>query len=171
MRTIRPILLAAALLVVPAAAQAAPPVPTAAPVPITDSPPVSVTVTILDGGGAPVAEHACDWAGTGPTDEDKPCLQFVGDPQAGVAAIKEAGGDRAVRRTISESRGIDITAETSRRADGTWLLRSTGTAEGKPVHLGFVCDSAGYHCRSWDAQGAPRAKKQIQYAAKRLKQA
>lgn len=158
--------LAAAILALPASASAAPPAGSL--VPPSDDP-VTVDVTISDSAGTAVQTQSCQWAGEGPGDEDRLCLAFVGDPQAAVAAINDANGERGTRRTVAPAHALDTTSVTSRRADGTWLQRISGTAKGERVHSGFVCNSAGEQCTRWDAEGEPRAMKQIQAAAKRLK--
>lgn len=165
-RSLTTAIVAAAALAVPATASAA--TPAVSPVPPSDDP-VNVEVTITDGAGTAVQTQSCEWRGEGPGDEDRLCLAFVGDPKAAVDAITAAGGERGTRRTVAPAHALDMTSVTSRRADGTWLQRITGTAKGQATHAGFVCDSAGERCTRWDAEGEPRAKKQIQAAALRLK--
>lgn len=152
-----------AALAVPGAAAAAPSV-----APVQTDDPVHVEVQLLRGGDV-VQSFACDWRGEGPQDEDRGCLAFVGDPRAAVDAVKAAGADTGVRRTLAPAHQLDATSTTSRRADGTWLQRIVGSDERGAFHLGFVCDSAGEHCARWDAQGELRAKPRILAAAKKLK--
>ena len=48
-----------------------------------------------------------------------------------------------------------------KRADGTWLIRSKGTSDGKPMHFGMVCTADGQKCVRWDADGAKFARKSV----------
>ena len=57
----------------------------------------------------------------------------------------------------------------SKRADGTWLIRSKGTVGGKPMHFGRVCTADGQKCVRWDADGAKYARKDVRAAASKLR--
>jgi hypothetical protein len=57
----------------------------------------------------------------------------------------------------------------SKRADGTWLIRSKGTVRGEPMHFGRVCTADGQKCVRWDADGATHARKDVHAAASKLK--
>ena len=160
-----PVLGAAALLTLAGTAHAASP-----PVPVSDEAlnrPVGVEVSILDAAGTTVGTLACDWATGGPADDDRPCLRFQSDPQIAFAAIEEAGGVRAEQHTVAG--GIaDMRIAYSRRADGTWLIRSHGTIDGREAQFGRVCTADGQSCVRWDADGARRAGKSVRAAAGKL---
>jgi hypothetical protein len=72
---------------------------------------------------------------------------------------------RAVSRTAVPSRGEELTLTVSQRADGTWLLRTTGAGQ----HFGRVCDAGTRACARWDAEGARRAATDIRAAAEGLR--
>jgi hypothetical protein len=132
--------------------------------------PVSVDVTILDAGGATVDTLSCEWSTGGPGDEDGKCLKFQSDPQVAFGAIEEAGGVRAEQRTRigKDASEGDMAITYSKRADGTWLIRSKGTVDGKPMHFGRVCTADGQKCVRWDANGAKYARKSVRAAASKL---
>ena len=91
--------------------------------PVTEFPLVKVDITILDAAGTTVKTLSCEW--TEPQEDDRPCLRFQRDPQIAFEAIEEAGGVRTEKHTTSD--GLDMNAVYSKRADGTWLIRSKGT--------------------------------------------
>jgi len=62
-----------------------------------------------------------------------------------------------------------VNAVYSKRADGTWLIRSKGTSGGKPMHFGMVCTADGQKCVRWDVDGAKAARKSVKAAASKLK--
>ena len=132
--------------------------------------PVAVDVSILDAGGTTVDKLSCEWSVGGPGDDDRPCLRFQSDPQVAFAAIEDTGGVRAEQRTVV---GGDATGDRaitySKRADGTWLIRSKGTVRGKLMHFGRVCTADGQKCVRWDADGAKHARKDVRAAASKLK--
>jgi hypothetical protein len=128
---------------------------------------VSVDVEILDAGGATVQTLACDWATGGPGDDDAACLKFQSDPQVAFGSIEDAGGVRAEQHTTTE--GADMRIAYSRRADGTWLIRSHGTVDGRELHFGRVCTADGQRCVRWDADGAKHARKDVRAAASKLR--
>jgi hypothetical protein len=109
---------------------------------------------------------ACDWATGGPGDEDGVCLKFQSDPQVAFGSIEEAGGVRADQRTTTE--GADMRIAYSRRGDGSWLIRSHGTVDGRALHFGRVCTADGQRCVRWDADGAKYARKDVRAAASKL---
>jgi hypothetical protein len=148
-----------------ALAQGPPPVPQEA----LDRP-VSVDVSILDAQGATVDSLSCAWSVGGPADDDAPCLRFQSDPQVAFDAIEAAGGVRAEQRTVvgGDAPG-DMAITYSRRADGTWLIRSRGTVGARAMHFGRVCAADGQRCVRWDADGARQARKDVRAAASRLK--
>lgn len=155
----------AAFLATAATAIAAP-----APVPVgeADLRPVSSAVRILDADGGVLRSHDCAW--TVPAEDDRPCLRFASDPQVAVDAIREAGGARATVRVVSEPIGLDGLTTWSERADGTWLVRTTGTdVHGRPMHHGRVCTADGEDCARWDAKGARAAKSKVRAAAAKLR--
>jgi hypothetical protein len=129
---------------------------------------VSVDVSILDAGGATVKSLACDWATGGPGEDDSACLKFQSDPQVAFGSIEAAGGVRADQHTTTE--GADMRIAYSRRGDGTWLIRSHGTVDGRELHFGRVCTADGQSCVRWDAGGAKYARKDVRAAASKLKQ-
>jgi hypothetical protein len=133
--------------------------------PVTDFPLVKVEIDILDTAGTTVQSLACEW--TEPQDDDRACLRFQSDPQFAFAAIEEAGGVRLEKRTTSD--GLDVDAVYSKRADGTWLIRSRGTSDGKPMHFGMVCTADGQACRRWDVGGAKHARKAVRATARKLR--
>jgi hypothetical protein len=132
--------------------------------------PVAVDVSILDAQGTTVEELSCEWSVGGPADDDRPCLRFQSDPQVAFGAIEEAGGVRAQQRTVvgGDATG-DMAITYSKRADGTWLIRSKGTVRGEAMHFGRVCTADGQKCVRWDADGATHARKDVRAAASRLK--
>jgi hypothetical protein len=129
--------------------------------------PVSVEVSILDAGGATVTTLACDWATGGPAEDDSACLKFQSDPQVAFGSIEEAGGVRADQHTTTDA--SDMRIAYSRRGDGTWLIRSHGTVDGKELHFGLVCTADGQSCVRWDADGAKYARKDVRAAASKLR--
>jgi hypothetical protein len=135
--------------------------------------PVSVDVSILDAGGTTVDTLSCAWSTGGPAGDDRACLKFQSDPQVAFAAIEDAGGVRAEQHTLvggTDGRTGDMLISYSKRADGTWLIRSKGTSQGAPMHFGRVCTADGQSCVRWDAEGAKYAKKSVRAAAGKLKQ-
>jgi hypothetical protein len=161
-----PILTAIALLSISGTALAA-----GGPQPVSEEAlnrPVSVDVAILDGGGATVKTLACDWATGGPGEDDSACLKFQSDPQVAFGAIEAAGGVRADQHTTTDV--SDMRIAYSRRGDGTWLIRSHGTVDGRELHFGRVCTADGQSCVRWDADGAKFARKDVRAAASKLKQ-
>jgi hypothetical protein len=134
--------------------------------------PVSVDVAILDAGGATVDTLSCEWSTGGPADDDHACLKFQSDPQVAFAAIEDAGGVRAEQHTVvggTDSNAGDMAITYSKRADGTWLIRSKGIVRGELMHFGRVCTADGQSCVRWDADGAKHAKKSVRAAASKLK--
>jgi hypothetical protein len=103
------------------------------PVPVDTSvrSPVTVEVDVVGPSRAVVERLACSWE-YAPEEDDHACLAFQGDPQRAIAAIREAGGVRAVKHVTAPTKGIDTTTRISRRADGTWVFRTTGTVDGRP---------------------------------------
>ena len=132
--------------------------------------PVAVDVSILDAQGTTVDALSCEWSVGGPADDDRPCLRFQSDPQVAFGAIEEAGGVRAQQRTVvgGDATG-DMAITYSKRADGTWLIRSKGTVRGEAMHFGRVCTADGQKCVRWDADGATHARKDVRAAASKLK--
>jgi hypothetical protein len=164
MRTI--ILTAIALATLTATASAQGPAPAASgPQPVTDFSLVSTKIVISDSDGTAVKTLDCEW--TVPEDDDMPCIRFQGDPQTAFEAIEEAGGVRADQET-HHSRG-DGRSAYSKRGDGTWLIRFSGTADGRPYHRGFVCTADGQKCVRWDAEGARSARRDVHAAAAKLR--
>jgi hypothetical protein len=133
--------------------------------------PVAVDVSILDAAGATVDTLSCEWSVGGPGDDDAACLRFQSDPQVAFGAIEAAGGVRADQRTRigKDAREGDMAIAYSKRADGTWLIRSKGTVDGKPMHFGRVCTADGQKCVHWDADGAKYAAKDVRAAASKLR--
>jgi hypothetical protein len=129
--------------------------------------PVAVEVSILDDAGTTVKTLACDWAVGGPGEEDNVCLKFQSDPQVAFGAIEAAGGVRADQHTTTDV--SDMRIAYSRRGDGTWLIRSHGTVDGKEMHFGRVCTADGQSCVRWDADGAKYARRDVRAAASKLK--
>ena len=132
---------------------------------VADFPPVSTEITITDATGAATETLACEW--TEPLEDDRQCLRFQSDPQVAFAKIEESGGVRADQHTVTE--GADMTIAYSKRADGTWLIRSKGTIDGKPMHFGRVCTPDGQSCVRWDADGAKAARSSVKAAAAKLR--
>lgn len=130
--------------------------------------PVSYAISVLDASGATVSTLACDWIGF-PGDDDRPCLSWAGDLGPTIDAIEAAGGVQSVSRVLAPAHALDATTRISPRADGTWLIRTTGASENGPLHNGRVCDREGRHCVTWDADGQAHASKLIQRAAKKLR--
>ena len=132
--------------------------------------PVAVDVSILDAQGTTVDTLSCEWSVGGPADDDRPCLRFQSDPLVAFGAIEEAGGMRAQQRTVvgGDATG-DMAITYSKRADGTWLIRSKGTVRGEAMHFGRVCTADGQKCVRWDADGATHARKDVRAAASKLK--
>ena len=131
--------------------------------------PVSVDVSILDAAGTTVDSLSCEWSTGGFEEDDDRCLTFQSDPQIAFAAIEAAGGARAEQHTVvGGDKASDMAIAYSKRADGTWLIRSTGTVGGRPMHFGRVCTADGQKCVRWDADGAKHARKDIRAAASKL---
>jgi hypothetical protein len=137
----------------------------ARPVTAEDLRPVKTEIVIGDAAGTAVKTLSCEW--TEPQEDDMPCIRFQGDPQTAFAAIEEHGGVRADQHTITE--GADMAIAYSKRADGTWLIRSKGTVDGKYMHFGRVCTADGQKCVRWDADGAKYARKSVKAAASKLR--
>lgn len=156
------IALATLALAAPAGAQEA---LSGSPVSEADMKPVATEITIADAAGTAVKTLSCEW--TEPQDDDMPCIRFQGDPQTAFAAIEEAGGVRADQHTTTEGSEMDIAY--SKRGDGTWLIRSKGTVDGKYMHFGRVCSADGQKCQMWDADGAKLARKSVKAAAAKLR--
>jgi hypothetical protein len=133
--------------------------------PVTEFPLVKVDINILDTGGTSLKTLSCEW--TEPQEDDRQCLRFQSDPQVAFEAIEEAGGVRIEKHTTSD--GLDVNSVYSKRADGTWLIRSKGTSDGKPMHFGMVCTADGQKCVRWDADGAKFARKSVRAAAAKLR--
>lgn len=132
--------------------------------------PVAVDVSILDAGGATVDTLSCEWSVGGPGDDDGKCLKFQSDPQVAFGAIEAAGGVRAEQRTIVGGDAVgDMAIAYSKRADGTWLIRSKGTVRGKAMHFGRVCTADGQQCVRWDVDGARHAARDVRAAAAKLR--
>ena len=158
------LLTAIALATLTASASAAGPSPMAGSV-VTDFPPVSTEIVISDAAGTATETLACEW--TEPQEDDRQCLRFQSDPQVAFAKIEESGGVRADQHTVTE--GADMTIAYSKRADGTWLIRSKGTIDGKAMHFGRVCTADGQSCVRWDADGAKAARSKVKAAASKLR--
>ena len=133
--------------------------------PVTDFPPVKTDIVISDATGTATETLACEW--TEPQEDDRQCLRFQSDPQIAFAKIEESGGVRADQHTVTE--GADMTIAYSKRADGTWLIRSKGTIDGKSMHFGRVCSADGQSCVRWDADGARAARSSVKAAAAKLR--
>jgi hypothetical protein len=129
--------------------------------------PVAVDVSILDAGGATVDTLSCEWSTGGPGEDDNRCLKFQSDPQVAFGSIEEAGGVRADQHTTTDV--SDMRIAYSRRPDGTWLIRSHGTVDGRELHFGRVCTADGQRCVRWDADGAKHARKDVRAAASKLR--
>jgi len=132
---------------------------------VADFPPVSTEITITDATGAATETLACEW--TEPLEDDRQCLRFQSDPQVAFAKIEESGGVRADQHTVTE--GADMTIAYSKRGDGTWLIRSKGTIDGRAMHFGRVCTADGQSCVRWDADGAKAARRDVKAAASKLR--
>lgn len=130
-----------------------------------DLKPVKTEIVIGDAAGTPVKTLSCEW--TEPQEDDMPCIRFQGDPQTAFGAIEEAGGVRADQHTVTD--GADMTIAYSKRADGTWLIRSKGTVNGEYMHFGRVCTADGQSCVRWDVDGAKYARKSVKAAASKLR--
>jgi len=130
-----------------------------------DMKPVATEITISDAASTAVKTLSCEW--TEPQEDDMPCIRFQGDPQTAFAAIEEHGGVRADQVTKTEDGEMAIAY--SKRADGTWLIRSKGTLDGKYMHFGRVCTADGQKCQMWDADGAKLAQKKVRAAASKLR--
>lgn len=137
------------------------------PVPASDFRPVSVDVAITDAAGQVVATRACDW--TVPEDDDRPCLAFKSDAQYAFAAIEDAGGTGATVHTVSAPIGLDATSRYTRRADGTWLIRTRGRSDGKAFHNGMVCTADGQRCVRFDTAGRKSGTRSAKAAAAKLR--
>ncbi|MDA0169294.1 hypothetical protein OJ998_09375 [Solirubrobacter taibaiensis] len=159
-----PILTAIALATLTASASAQAPAGTA-PVTEADLRLVKTEITIADAAGTGLKTLACEWRE--PQEDDRQCLRFQSDPQVAFEAIEEAGGVRADQHTVFD--GADMNIAYSKRADGTWLIRSKGTIDGKPMHFGRVCTADGQKCVRWDVDGAKLAQKSVKAAASKLR--
>jgi hypothetical protein len=137
----------------------------AAPVPVTDFPLVKTEIVVSDAAGNVTESLSCEW--TEPQEDDRQCLRFQSDGQVAFAKIEESGGVRADQHTTSD--GLDMTIAYSKRADGTWLIRSKGTSDGKYMHFGRVCTADGQTCVRWDADGAKAARSSVKAAAAKLR--
>ena len=136
------------------------------PVPASDFRLVIKDVTILDAAGAAIVRHHCEW--TEPQEDDRPCMTFSGDPQNAYEAIKGAGGSSATVATKVPDLELDLFTRIRERADGTWLFRTAGVAEGKPFHAGWVCSADGRTCSQWRASSKRGAKRAIRAASARV---
>ena len=159
------LLTAIALATLTAGAGAQTPPAGSAPVPVTDFPPVAVEIAISDAAGNVTENLSCEW--TEPQEDDRQCLRFQSDPQVAFAKIEESGGVRADQHTVTE--GADMTIAYSKRGDGTWLIRSKGTIDGRAMHFGRVCTADGQSCVRWDADGAKAARRDVKAAASKLR--
>lgn len=130
-----------------------------------DLQPVAVEIKISDAAGTALKTLSCEW--TEPQDDDRQCIRFSSDPQVAFEAIEEAGGVRA-DKTLT-TRGDTTTTAFTKRYDGTWLIRTRGTINGKPGHWGMVCTADGQDCKDWDAEGAKFAQKKVRAAAAKLR--
>jgi hypothetical protein len=133
--------------------------------PVTDFPLVKFEAIVSDAAGTTVKTLACEWRE--PEEDDMACIKFQGDPQTAFATIEEAGGVRADKSMTFED-GSSTTAY-SKRADGTWLIRTKGTVAGKNLHNGYVCTADGQSCKRWDVDGAKFARKSVKAAAAKLR--
>jgi hypothetical protein len=118
-------------------AQAGPSKPV--PVDLSKPSPVAIQVDVIDARGTVVEHLDCAWE-YAPEDDDRACLAFQGDPQNAIAHIKDAGGVRVVKHTQAPTKGIDTTTRITKRRDGVWVFRTTGTVDGKPWR----------YARTWD---------------------
>ena len=81
---------------------------------------------------------------------------------------------RAEQRTVVGGDAVgDMAITYSKRADGTWLIRSKGTVRGEAMHFGRVCTADGQKCVRWDADGAQarpqgRPRRRVQAQGARL---
>lgn len=150
--------LLAGLTLVPAAA--------AEPEPVTSFNLVTSDIAIVAAGGEVVERRSCEWREPGA--EDMQCIAFAGDPDTAIAAIRDAGGDRARIHVTSPEIELDGLTTITRRADGTWLFRGEGTAKGERFASGRVCTADGERCSRYEAKGR-KAAKQIRAAAARLR--
>jgi hypothetical protein len=138
-----------------------------APVPIElKYDPVAHDIQILDAAGTVRSSLHCQWD-YAPEADDKPCMSFVSDPKPAFDAIEAAGGVEATWHTTFG--GGDVSGRMSKRADGTWLIRSRGVVDGRDLHFGRVCNAEGTRCVRWDADGARAARKKILGAAAKLR--
>ena len=137
-----------------------------APTPITHFPLVTSEIALLSDDGHVLDRLECEWTEPGP--EDRPCIAFAGDPETWIAALREAGADRAVRRVTSPENGLDAVTRYSRRADGTWLTRTRGTARGRELDNGSVGAADGSVRSLWDAAGKSSARGAVKAAAARV---
>ena len=132
---------------------------------VTEFPQVKTDIVISDANGTPTETLSCEW--TEPQDDDRQCLRFQSDGQVAFAKIEESGGVRADQHTVTQ--GADMTIAYSKRADGTWLIRSKGTIDGKFMHFGRGCSADGQACARWDADGAKAARSSVKAAAAKLR--
>jgi len=136
------------------------------PIPASEMRLVISDVEILDGAGAVVARHHCEW--TEPQDDDRPCLAFSGDPQDAIAAIRAAGGDGANIHVVSPEIGLDGRSTIRRRAGGRWLFRGESSTPGRKPR-GHLCSADGTSCTHWDAARSGGARAAVRAAAARLR--
>ena len=136
------------------------------PTPITHFPLVTSEITLLAADGAVLDRLSCEWTEPGP--EDRPCIAFAGDPETWLAAIREAGADRAVQHVTSPENGLDALTRYTRRSDGTWLTRTRGSARGRELDNGSVVAADGSVRSLWDAAGKPSARGAVKAAAARV---
>jgi len=132
---------------------------------VTDFLIVKNKIVVSDADGSTTEPLSCEW--TEPQEDDRQCLRFQSDPQIAFAKIEESGGVRADQHTVTE--GADMTIAYSKRADGTWLIRSKGTIDGKSMHFGRVCTADRQSCVRWDADGAKAARSSVKAAAAKLR--
>ena len=129
---------------------------------------VDVSVSLQDANGRALRTFDCAYTGA-PADDRPDCLAVVGDPQDEIALIERAGADRSVV-TLRTSDGLERRAGISRRADGTWLSRGSGTLpSGTAFSYGFVCDRGGDACVPWRATTATAARAAVRKADAELR--
>jgi hypothetical protein len=129
--------LAAAAIAATAGASGAPSGPV--PADVSRPSPVHIQLDVIDARGKVVEHLDCSWE-YAPEDDDRECLDFQGDPQNAIAHIREAGGVRVVKHLQAPTKGIDTTTRISKRRDGVWVFRTTGTVDGEPWR----------YVRTWD---------------------
>ena len=111
----------------------------AVPVDLSQPSPVAIQLDVLDSRGRVVEHLDCAWE-YAPEEDDRACLAFQGDPQTAIAHIREAGGVKVVKHLQAPAKGIDTTTRISKRRDGVWVFRTTGTVDGRPWR----------YVRTWD---------------------